>query len=383
MSEQNLAEVESNWPGYEFVTITLGDAETINRGLLVQPGGKLLVRNWRLRDFIADAYNIQTHEIQGPDWLDTQFINIDARMTEPPSGPDHIKQFHLMMCRILAEQFGLAFHRETRQMPVSALIAESKTHFQEARAGDPGPHLGRQPNGITMSAAPMELFNRFVSRRLGRPLLDQTGLTATYNFSLNWASESTARETADTGPLGALREPTESELRDALEKVGLRLVDQSADVEVMFIDHIELPAGIAPAHPTIPMVPEQFDRFVGHYDFSHDRILTVYREGDKFFTQLTGQQPVEIRAESGDKFYAPLVGAEYVFIFDSQDRVAELELRQHGRNKTAKLLDDRTAQQRAEKMVSQILKQMAAPGSNAAERGSGAEEKSTDPIDPA
>src|SRR5262245_15873289 len=296
MSEQYPSEVESSWPSYESVTITLGVAETNNHALLVQPGGNLLVRNWRLRDFIADAYNIQTHEIESPDWLDTQFINIDARMTDPPSDPDEIKQFHLMMRRILAEQFGLTFHRETRQTPACALIAESKTNIQEARSGDPGPNLRRKPNGVIMSAAPMEPFKRLVCRQLGRPVLDQTGLTATYNFSVEWASESTPNETADTGPLGALREPTESELRDALERVGLRLVDQSADVEMMFIDHIELPADIAPAHSTIPMASEQFDRFVGHYDFPHDRILTVYSEGDTFFTQVPGQTPVAIRA---------------------------------------------------------------------------------------
>src|SRR5262245_17736434 len=383
MSEQHLAEVESNWPGYESVTITLGVAETNSHALLVQPGGNLMVRNWRLRDFIADAYNIQTHEIEGPDWLDTQFINIDARMTDPPSGPDHIQQFHLMMRRILAEQFSLTFHRETRQMPVSVLVVESKTHIQEARSGDPGPNLRSRPNGVTMSAAPMELFNRFVSQRLGRPVLDQTGLTATYNFSVNWASESTPNETADTGALCASREPAESELRDALEKVGLRLVDQSADVEMMVIDHIELPADIGPAHPTIPMTPDQFDRFVGHYDFPQDRILTVYREGSKFFSQVTGQRPVEICAESDHKFYASTVDAEFTFICDSQDRVAELKFRQLGHNITAKLLDERTAQQRAEKMVSQILRQMAAPGRSAAESGSGARAETPAPIDPA
>jgi len=383
MSEQHLAEVESNWPGYESVTITLGVAETNSHALLVQPGGNLMVRNWRLRDFIADAYNTQTHGIEGPDWLDTQFINIDARMTDPPSGPDHIKQFHLMMRRILAEQFGLTFHRETRQMPVSVLVAESKTHIQEARSGDPGPNLRGEPNGITMSAAPMELFNRCVSQRLGRPLLDQTGLTATYNFSVKWVFESTPKEAADTGPFGASREPTESELREALEKIGLRLVDQSADVEMMVIDHIELPADIKPAHPTIPMTPEQFDRFVGHYEFPHDLILTVYREGDKFFTQVIGQRPVEICAESDHEFFAPVVGAEYTFIFDSQDRVAELEFQQHGHNITAKLLDERTAQERAEKLVSQILRQMAAPGRTAADSGSGAMAEIPAPIDPA
>jgi uncharacterized protein (TIGR03435 family) len=382
MSEQRTAEVESNWPEYESVTITLGVAGTINRALLVQPGGKLLVRNWRLRDFIADAYNIQTHEIQGPDWLDTQFVNIDAKMTEPPSGPDHIKQFHLMMRRILAEQFGLTFHRETRQMLASVLVAESKTQIQEARSGDPGPNLRSQPDGITMSAAPMELFNRFVSQRLGRPVLDQTGLTTTYNFSIKWEFESTPKETADTGPMGALREPTESELRDALEKIGLRLVNQSADVEMMVIDHIELPADIAPAHTTITMAPERFDRFVGHYDFPHERILTVYCEGDKFFTQVTGQRPVEICAESDHKFFAPAVDAEYTFTYDSQGRVAELEFRQYGHNITAKLLDERTAQQRAEKMVNQILKQMAAPGRSAADNESGAKAEPPAPINP-
>src|SRR5262249_25850267 len=216
MSEQRLEEVESNWPGYESVNITLGVAETMSRALLIQPGGKLLVRNWRLRDFIADAYNIQTHEIEGPDWLETQFINIDAIMKDPPSGSDRIKQFHLMMRRILADEFGLTFHRETRQMPVYVLIAESETPIQEARSDDPGPHLGRIPHGIAMRATPMEQFNRFVSRRLGRPLLDQTGLTVTYNFSINWESESTSNEPADTGPMGALREPNESELRYAL-----------------------------------------------------------------------------------------------------------------------------------------------------------------------
>ncbi|MCI0662099.1 MAG: TIGR03435 family protein [Acidobacteria bacterium] len=375
MSEQHIADVESNWPGYESVTIRLGIAESISRSLLVQPGGNLKVRNWRLRDFIADAYNIQTHEIQSPDWLDAQFINIDARMKDPPSGPDHIKQFHLMMRRILAEQFGLTFHRETRQMPVYALIAESKSQIEEARPGDPGPLLRREPNGITLHAAPMELFSRFVSKRLGRPLLDQTGLTATYNFSFNWVAESTPTETV-------LREPTESGLRDALEKIGLRLVDQSADVEMMVIDHIQLPADIVPAHSTIPMAPEQFDRFVGHYDFPNDCILTVYREGDKFFTQVTGQRPVEICAESDYKFFAPVVDAQFTFICGSKDRVAQLELRQSGHNITAKLLDERTAQQRAEKLVNQILRQMAAPGRSAADSESVGKTETPTPIDP-
>lgn len=366
MSEQRIAHVEPSWPNYETVTITFGVAETINRALLVRPDGRLEVRNWCLRAFVADAYNVQAQEIQGPDWLDTQYVNIDARMTKPPSGPGYIKQFHLMMRRILSEQFGLTFHRETRRMPVYALVSDDKTLIHEARPGDPGPHLRRDPNGVTMRAAPMELFNRFISQRLGRSLLDQTGLTATYNFSINWASVSTPDTPADTSPFGALRDPSESELRNALEQLGLRLVDQSGDVEMMVIEHIELPAGIAPAHSAISMAPERFDRFVGHYDFPPDGILSVYREAGKFLAQVTGQRPVEIFAESDHKFFALVVGTEYTFICDSQDRVAELVHRQCGDDITAKRLDQKTAQQRADKIVSQIIRQMAAPGNSAA-----------------
>ena len=370
MSEQLPAEDESNWPEYDSATITLGESETAHQALLIQPGGNLLVRNWGLRDFIADAYNIQTHEIVGPDWLDTNFINIDARIKERLSGSGEIKRFHLMMRRILVEHFGLKSHRETRQMPVSVLIVESDTHIKEASADDPGPHLGREPYGVKMSAAPMELFNRFVSRRLCRPVLDNTGLTAVYNFSLYWSAPSAETD----GPMGAFRDPTESELKDALEKIGLRLVDQCSDVEIMVIDHIELPADIAPAHPTISMDPAQFDRFVGHYDCRGDRIFTVYREGDKLFTQLMGQRPIEIRPESDHKFYSPVAGSEYMFNFDSQGSVIEVEIKQFGHNIKAKLLDETTAQQRAEKFVNQILQQMAAPGKSGA--GSGTDTKS-------
>jgi uncharacterized protein (TIGR03435 family) len=367
MSDHQITEMESNWPSYESLKITLGVAETNSRALLTKPGGNLLVRNWCLRNYIADAFNIQTNEIQGPDWLDTNFINIDAKMSEAPAGHglEVVKRFQLMMCRILAEQFGLVFHRETHPMPVYVLIAEGETQIQEARAGDPGPHLGREPNGIRMRAAPMDLFNRFVSQRLGRPLVDQTGLTATYNFSINWSFESTPEASVETSPMDAQREPTESELRAALEKAGLRLLDQSADVEMMIIDQIELPADIAPAHSVIPMAPEKFDRFVGHYDFPHDRILTVYREGDKFYMQATGQQLAEIYPEGDLNFFALVVEAEITFICDSQDNVLELVLKQSGHSLTAKLLEEKAAQERADRLVNQILRQMAAPGRKA------------------
>jgi hypothetical protein len=65
--------------------------------------------------------------------------------SEPPSefDSDHIKQFQ--MRRILVEQFGLTFYHETRRMPAGILVAETETSIEEAGPGDPGPHLGCEP----------------------------------------------------------------------------------------------------------------------------------------------------------------------------------------------------------------------------------------------
>jgi hypothetical protein len=104
MSARPTAQLDPSWPDCESVAITRGVALKGNRALLIQPGGSLKVRNWCLRAFVAAAYDVQTQEVHGPDWLDWQFINIDAGMAQPLPDPRHVQQFHLMMRRILTEQ---------------------------------------------------------------------------------------------------------------------------------------------------------------------------------------------------------------------------------------------------------------------------------------
>jgi uncharacterized protein (TIGR03435 family) len=79
-----------------------------------------------------------------------------------------------------------------------------------------------------------------VNTGLGRPMVDQTGVTGNVDFLLEWTPE-----TRNPGPPGAEPAPVsdslslEQALRDQL---GIKLESQKATVDVMVADHIERPS---------------------------------------------------------------------------------------------------------------------------------------------
>jgi hypothetical protein len=59
-------------------------------------------------------------------------------------------------------------------------------------------------------------------------------------------------------------------------------------------------------------------------------------DGDRFFTQLTGQPKFEVFAETDKDFFLKVVDAQLTFETNGQGEVTDLVLRQNGRNQTAK-----------------------------------------------
>ena len=76
---------------------------------------------------------------------------------------------------------------------------------------------------------------------LDRPIVDKTGLTGKYNFTLQWTP-------AEVGPAGSNGAPSPSDsnkpsLFTALqEQLGLKLEVQKSPIDVIVIDHIEAPS---------------------------------------------------------------------------------------------------------------------------------------------
>ncbi|MBL8513421.1 MAG: serine hydrolase [Betaproteobacteria bacterium] len=85
------------------------------------------------------------------------------------------------------------------------------------------------------------------------------------------------------------------------------------------------------AKKAIAMTAETFDRYVGVYTLVPGITMTVSREGEKFFTQVTRQGKVEIAPETETLFFAKEVDAQVRFERDTEGKVTRLVILQGGR----------------------------------------------------
>jgi Domain of unknown function (DUF3471) len=134
-------------------------------------------------------------------------------------------------------------------------------------------------------------------------------------------------------------------------------------------------AGTAPSTSIAPattdrveMDPRVLDRYVGHYSFPGNRIMTVTRDGDRLLIQLSGQPQVPIFAKSEREFFAKVVDAQITLVTNAQGEATQLVLHQNGQDITAPRMNEAAAQAQADALATRVREQKAAPGSEAALR---------------
>ena len=91
----------------------------------LQPGGRFTAQNVPARELIRFAYNVQPFQIEGgPNWLNSDRFDVTAKAEGelPPTGPGQSGPVQQMMQSLLADRFKLKVHRETKEMPVYALV---------------------------------------------------------------------------------------------------------------------------------------------------------------------------------------------------------------------------------------------------------------------
>jgi BlaR1 peptidase M56/Domain of unknown function (DUF3471) len=99
----------------------------------------------------------------------------------------------------------------------------------------------------------------------------------------------------------------------------------------------------------IAIDPSRFDRYVGAYALNPQFVFRITRDGDGFFTQLTGQPKVEVFPETDNSYFAKVVNAQISFVADAKGdakgQVTGLALHQGGREFPAPRVDDASAQE--------------------------------------
>lgn len=85
-----------------------------------------------------------------------------------------------------------------------------------------------------------------------------------------------------------------------------------------------------PVRKEVQLTPEILSQYIGEYQLGPGFSLVVTQEGNRLFTQATGQEKVEIFAESETKFFLKVVDAQLEFIKDNTGKVTKTILYQGG-----------------------------------------------------
>lgn len=97
-----------------------------------------------------------------------------------------------------------------------------------------------------------------------------------------------------------------------------------------------------PASPDEEFADAMFDRYAGRYELeaAPGFVMRVFRDGERYMTQATGQQAIEITPVSSNMFELEGVAARLEFHAEEDGRVGELTLHQNGQHRAQRLEDE-------------------------------------------
>jgi uncharacterized protein (TIGR03435 family) len=244
----------SSTPIYSSASVkpsAIPDGDNLTQMAFNLGNGHFVAQGVTLQRLIEMAYQVQPTQISGPqDLLDRKF-DVDAKlapqyvqqMSEHESGEDQV-----LLKSILANQFKLVTRSEARTVPASDLVIGDSGAKLQAPAKGQMRMMRLGPGELASSGAPLHLLTAQLSARLGRPVVDKTGLKGIYAFNLHWtpnASEAqNLRQSGEPVVPEPAADPNGPSLTTALEEqLGLKLQPNTEPVQMLVIEHVELPSG--------------------------------------------------------------------------------------------------------------------------------------------
>jgi uncharacterized protein (TIGR03435 family) len=285
-------------PSFDVASIKPADPPQPGRGMIAfgrrgGPGtddpGRITWNNATLMAILTTAYDVKRYQVTGPDWLDSERFDVVAKV---PAGATK-EQVNLMWQNLIEERWGVALHHTSKVFQVDEMMpAKGGPKLKETDldpnaatpppAGGPPPFIGPPkldkngfpqlpgpgiimmmtmgPNGpnsrMVGRAQTLEQLANILGNQLNRPVVDKTGLTGKYDFTLEFAPEPGSIPAPPGGmgrgpeiPRGGgdgpsqipgANDPSGLTLVGALQQqLGLRLQPAKAPLDVLVIDRAD------------------------------------------------------------------------------------------------------------------------------------------------
>jgi uncharacterized protein (TIGR03435 family) len=270
-------EASPDLPKYDVATIKPTTASDGRRMFMFTPDGVSLA-GVPVQMMLKEAFGLEDdHIIGAPGWTRTNRYDLQAKVA-PEDAPKltalKFEQRRAMFLPLLVERFNLKYHHETRELSGYSLVvakggpkmkpsevppptpdAKPPEPGASPKPGDPGAARPQQRRMLRLmgrghlesEGTNAETLARVLSDQLGRTVVDKTGLTGNYDFTLQWTPDDAPPPTPGGADGGA---PHNDNATDAVgpslftavqEQLGLKLESSKGTADVIVIDHIDLP----------------------------------------------------------------------------------------------------------------------------------------------
>jgi uncharacterized protein (TIGR03435 family) len=251
-------------PRFEVASVKRNVSGRIGGAIEIPPAGTIRFTNTTLRILIRSAYQLENERytlIPGPYATfigsgpgDVPHFDVQGK---PPANTQPADR-RAMLRALLEDRFKLRVHRETRQLPVYALTVpregcfgpnlkpstfDCEAYLAQRRAGGTAPEpvdangssWCLPPVGVTRTeanlrfAGPVRLLMQRTQALVDRPIVDATGVSGNVEWIVRfgWGPDAPADVPSIFGALQ--------------DQLGLKLEARQAPMEVLVVDHVELP----------------------------------------------------------------------------------------------------------------------------------------------
>jgi uncharacterized protein (TIGR03435 family) len=221
-------------PVFEVATIKPSDPADQGQGFQTR-GRHVKLRNESVTSMVMFAYAVHNKQIAGgPSWMSDHF---DVDGVPDVIGEPNLKQMQEIVQKMLADRFGMKFHREKRELAIYA-ITKDKGGVKLEKSKLPGDEGADQTGNGSAEGQMMKFTNNSMDDFalgmqyfLDKPVVNETGLTEKYDFTLRWNTKLVPEADSDVPGL----------FTAAREQLGLRIEATKGQVDVLVIEELARP----------------------------------------------------------------------------------------------------------------------------------------------